>query len=259
MRRILLVLSLLMLLLAPVPAAARPAAQATAYPEVYDCAGNLQPWEWMQSHFGHVTYHPVTDLPHFRLARLDCAVGPATITVRVLYANGQPAYNQPVILSWPGISYDPAHPDPNIRPLSGYKSIYAQYGITQRTDTGGFTGFGMSPDWYYRDGYAPGIVWVGSPSTYSDYLDNVGMLGGTVHETFHLTFVEVLDAPPAPTPAPSLTPAVTPGPTPTPGPPPTPPPGNDGNTGLNAIAEALNRLADIFGWFLHYPGTATAN
>jgi hypothetical protein len=207
-------------------------------PDVYALDGTLHDLAWVRANYGNMTYTPTDGMPHFALRRVDITVGPATIVVRVLNPDGTPKYGQPVALSWPGQLCDAQHPDPNIKPVSaGYKTRIAGCAIVQLTDSNGYTGFGLSTDWYYRNGEGPGIIWILSPSTYSDAAVGVAMKGGTVHEgPLSLVFQEVTTAA---TPTPTATPI--PGATPTSAP--ITADLTETNSILERIADALEQIA----------------
>ena len=169
-------------------------------PEVYDLNGLPRDLAWLRSNYGNV-YVDDAGLPRFTLERIDVTNGPATIVVRVVSKEGYPVVGQPVILTWPGQQCGKDHPDPNIKEIPTQYLTHTPCGIIQKTNESGVTGFGMSTDWYYHGQDAPGIIYIGSISTNSQIVHNIGMLGGTVHEgPLHLTFQEETSCPPTPTP-----------------------------------------------------------
>jgi hypothetical protein len=102
----------------------------------------------------------------------------------------------------------------------------------------------MIMNYYVPPNIGPLAIYVGDSQgrIISDVVGGLG-LPAKRHVSFYLAFRQRCSAPATPTPIPSPQP----GPTVTPGPTPPPAPTEQG------IAAAVNRLANIFAWFLHYP------
>ena len=145
-------------------------------PRVYDVNGVERDMAWLRQKYGNVRFLDAGAGEKFRLVRIDETSGPATITVRVLDAQGGNQNGQPVANHWP---------DDSLQNLAGIglKTIWQPRAAVQLTD-GGHTGYGIGTGSYIRDLAVggPHTVWVLSPSLKSDGLAGVGMLGGTNHD-----------------------------------------------------------------------------
>lgn len=151
-------------------------------PDIFDAGGVQRDWAWLTGRYGNVRLLDAGDAPKFGLVRIDCTEAPATVTVRVLNADGTPKAGQPVALSWPSLSA----PDQELPDLTGggLKTLWSNRGSYQYTEASGYTGFGIGTGFYISNlaTGGPGAAWVLSPTLPSDGLSGIGMLGGTNHE-----------------------------------------------------------------------------
>jgi hypothetical protein len=140
----------------------------------------------------------------FRVAVLREKTGPATLVVRTM-AGGVADAGRKVAFSWP---------DAPAQPNTGHDWVNRY--VTGATNENGDVGFGLGPGAYIQDIAAGGPhgVWVWSPSTASDAVFGLGMLGGTVHDHVDVEFALVKEAavepetPPTPTPPTPATPPI---------------------------------------------------
>src|SRR5512143_4050546 len=97
--------------------------------EVFDTDGHERDITWLRERYGNVRLLDGGAAPKYALVRVDCTVGPATVTVRVLDEQGNPRAQQPVALSWPR----PENPDPNLPSLKGggLKTLWSDRGVHQ--------------------------------------------------------------------------------------------------------------------------------
>jgi hypothetical protein len=176
--------------------------------KVYDKNGVERDFAWAQRQYPGLTLLEAPDnVARFKLVAIYCTEAAATVKVEVRNDLGTAHIGQPVAFSWPSL-HEPA---PYLSSLlsGGLKRLWTERAVTQTTEGNGLTGFGISPDFYYKPGWAPGTVWVLSPSVDSDGLSGIGMLGGTVHEgplhlVFQLTEAATQPAEPPPPTAPTV-------------------------------------------------------
>jgi hypothetical protein len=168
--------------------------------DVYDKSHVRRNLDWLQATFGNVRVLG-GDQGGFKVQRIDCTDGPASLNVRVLGQDGQPQSNQPVALSWPSLG-QPAEDLPSLAG-GGLVRCWAGRAVFQRTNGEGWTGFGLGTQSWIRDlsEGGPYTVWVLSPSVDSDGLTGIGWLGGTNHEgpcslTFQLAGGSAPEPPP---------------------------------------------------------------
>jgi hypothetical protein len=165
-------------------------------------------WAWLTATFGPgLKLLDAGNVDKFALVKIVVTQAEASLNAHLTDENGQPAAGVYVGRSYPSL----ANPDPGLQDLSGggLKTMWSKRAVVQKTDANGQTGFGMGTGDYIKDLSigGPDTVWVCSPSTASDGLTGIGMLGGTVHECpTHLYFQF--------TKAGSVTPPVNPPPTP---------------------------------------------
>ncbi len=167
------------------------------YPKVYSQSGQLQTWEWLRANYGNVLYTPAPAGTAFRLTEIHITEGPATLIVST--QAGQPVANH-----WPGIQVDPVHHNYDLSQDPNLKTRPYPVACVQSTNANGDTGFGLGTGSYIQNLEAggPHTVWVLSPSTFSDFVSGIGMLGGTDHRgPLHLVF-QLQSATPDPDPEP---------------------------------------------------------
>lgn len=165
--------------------------------EVYDLTGTRRDMAWLRERYGNVQVLDAGSVRKFALTRIDVTTGNALLKVRVLSDTAQAQAGQPVANCWP---------DSTLTLLTGQglQTVWQPRAAVQKTDTNGFTGYGLGTGSYIQDLAAggPHTVWVLSPSLPSDGVSGLGMLGGTNHEgPLFLTFA-IQDAAVEPEPEP---------------------------------------------------------
>ena len=169
--------------------------------KIYDVNGAEKSAAWLQSVFGNVEVHSADTSdgnPVFRLVELREVIGPASVVIAVKDQQGQPMKDVPVIRYWPGA------PDlPNWEPPP---ERWKSRGVVGKTGNGGDVGFGMGTGDYYwpeREQGASGIF-LGKPSTHTDFVMGLGMIAATDHQHLNMTFqlMDADDPGPGPTPSP---------------------------------------------------------
>lgn len=142
--------------------------------KVYDIDGTEKDLEWLAAEWDGCEVLPARILAgnteYWQLAAIYCTTGPAVFKAEVR-RGAVPADNQPVILTWPNLT----NPSNEIPTLPHNPHNWAPRGVTQRTENGGITGFGLGSTFgpFYH-------AWVSS-SAPSDCLSKTGMMGGTNH------------------------------------------------------------------------------
>jgi len=156
----------------------------------------------------------------FRITTIREKTGPASLTVHCS-KGGAPDRQRRVAFYWPDAPQQTA---------TGH-DWWNRYVIGE-TNENGDVGFGLGTGAYIKDVAlgGPHAVWVWSPSTASDCLAGIGMLGGTVHDHVEPEFALVLEPEVIPEPAPSAT---------------TPTPESEPAAGISAqeLQQARNALA----------------
>ena len=149
--------------------------------DIYDQHVNRKDFAWLCATFGNVQYLNAGIAKKFRLVRVDVTEGPAVLKVRIIDKQGAPYLDQPVAEYHNGVEQDKNAEDLRADPT--LKTCHYTHALVQRTDHGGFTGFGLGPGSYIKELEVggPHTVWVLSPSLPSDGLAGIGMLGGTNH------------------------------------------------------------------------------
>ena len=149
--------------------------------DIYDQHVNRKDFAWLCATFGNMQYLDAGTAKKFRLVRVDVTEGPAVLKVRIIDKQGAPYLDQPVAEYHNGVEQDKNAEDLRADPT--LKTCHYTHALVQRTDHGGFTGFGLGPGSYIKELEVggPHTVWVLSPSLPSDGLAGIGMLGGTNH------------------------------------------------------------------------------
>lgn len=142
--------------------------------KVYDIDGTEKDLDWLADTWDGCEVLPARILPgnteYWSLEAIYCTTGPAVFKAELRRGNVQ-ADNQPVVLTWPNLT----NPSNDIPTLPYSQHNWAARGVTQRTENGGITGFGLGSTYgpFYH-------AWVFS-SVPSDCLSRTGMMGGTNH------------------------------------------------------------------------------
>jgi hypothetical protein len=150
----------------------------------YDKVGTATTVEALRAKYGF-TVRPAAEVAPgaevFRVAVLREKTGPATLVVRTM-AGGVADAGRKVAFSWP---------DAPAQPNTGHDWVNRY--VTGATNENGDVGFGLGPGAYIQDiaQGGPHGVWVWSPSTASDAVFGLGMLGGTVHDHVDVEFALV--------------------------------------------------------------------
>ena len=149
-------------------------------PRVYDHNGTEKDWLWLEENYGKLVWqlaeHMSPGEEYWALVRIQEQHGNASIKVRCLDESGNPAQGQHVALHWPGAKHQP----------HGCESQPENEFVHQKTDGGGYSGFGLGTGsyyWYQDEGgnkVGPHKVWI-CGGTKSDVMTGVGMLSGTDH------------------------------------------------------------------------------
>lgn len=144
--------------------------------KIFDVHNVERDMAWLRAQYGNVRYLESSDRVKFALVEIHETIGPAVIKVQVLGLEGGPQVDQPVANHWP---------DEGLPSLEGggLKTKWHNRACVQRTNSNGYTGFGIGTGSYIDDLEVggPHTIWVLSPSYPSDGLAGVGMLGGTNH------------------------------------------------------------------------------
>jgi hypothetical protein len=179
---------------------------AQAGPEIFDYEGVPATLEWLRGTFGLVKWtraEPHPDAPWvFRLVQLRAKCGPASLIVRVIDEDGQPLKKYAVVRYWPGA--------PELPDFGGTTAKqWTTHGIVGKTNDNGDVGFGLGKgDYYHPENGETGVtkVYVADFDGPGDFLEGLGMLGGTEHCHIDATFQRVAkgeEPPPSPSPEPS--------------------------------------------------------
>jgi hypothetical protein len=161
-------------------------------------------FSWLQSTFGSGVrvLTPSNPTTLFRIVRIDCIEGPASVMAIVLDRDGKPISEQPVAESWPDPA-NPAGPDeltsyfgPVSAPIGGLKSAWSERAIVQRTGSNGDTGFGFGGGFVIHDNKGPGTLWVLSPTYPSEALTGIGWLGDSNHWGPNKVYFQIVDTVP---------------------------------------------------------------
>lgn len=170
--------------------------------KIYDVKGQERDMTWLRSVFGDVEIHEANTSDGnnvFRLTELRESIGPSSVVIAVKDLAGLPMKGEPVIRYWPGAPELPQWSPPPER--------WKSRGIVGRTGDGGDVGFGMGQGDYYQPDREQGAsgIWLGKPSTHSDFVMGLGMVWATDHQHLNMTFqlMEADDPGPGPTPSPS--------------------------------------------------------
>jgi len=153
--------------------------------KIFDKDGREQSLSWLQSVFGNVEIHSAdaSDGANvFRLAELRESVGPSAVVVAVKDEMGNPMKDVPVIRYWPDA--------PNLPDWTPPPERWKSRGVVGRTGDGGDVGFGMGQGDYYEPDKEQGAsgIFLGKPSTHSDFVMGLGMVWATEHQHLNLTF-----------------------------------------------------------------------
>jgi hypothetical protein len=154
----------------------------TKIPQVYDVNGTLRDWNWLIAKYGRIQWQQGLLYPCFKLIRIRETVGPASLKVTLLDANGNPM-GALAALTYPDL-VNPWSELPLITKGDLAKSMWSNRGVLQFADpNSGMTGFGLGSDSWIKDLAAGGPyhVWVFHTTAYSDCLSWLGWLGGTDH------------------------------------------------------------------------------
>lgn len=155
--------------------------------QVIDANGQSRDSGWLYSVFGPVDIRSAPTGSAYRVVELREVVGPATIVVTVLDANGQPVPNVPVVWSWPDAPVDAS---------LGWDGK----GVVGPTNANGDVGFGMGKGaYYFPPTKGPHSVFM----TAGDYVGGLGMIGLTNHRHIDVVYQYVPVAPPEPQPEPN--------------------------------------------------------
>lgn len=136
----------------------------------YDFAGYETTEEWFREKFGD--FQIIVD-PNavYHVAEMHAATGYATFRCRVLDENGNPATWEAGVYSWP-----------DAPPLPG--SGWDEKGVVSEVEADGWFNHAMGTgEYYFPPERGPAQCWVYGPGA-SDYVDGIGMLGGTNHDHF---------------------------------------------------------------------------
>ena len=149
-------------------------------PRVYDKNGVEQDWQWLEPVYGKMVWFLAEHLSpgenYFALVRIQEQHGNASVKVRTLDKEGNPMAGNHVAFHWADAPHQP----------HGCESQPESNFIHQKTDGGGYSGFGLGRGSYYwpadNGGMAvgPHKVWV-CGGTKSDMMSGIGMLKGTDH------------------------------------------------------------------------------
>ena len=152
---------------------------------ILDNQGREQDWDWLEANFGDIRVERVKPVEGndsvYRLAELRDRSGPAVQVVNVVDESGNPLEGIRVVRHWPGAPILPAWPAPT--------SSWLTRGVFGRTNENGDIGFGMGQgDFYYTPTRGASSVWVADVVGPSDLIRGLGMLGGSTHRHFDVTF-----------------------------------------------------------------------
>lgn len=149
-------------------------------------------WDWLRSRFGDVTYgranpHPEGDYV-FRLAELHVNTGPAVMITRVVDEEDKPLEGYACIRYW--VNMPSHHKLPN---YGAPASRYTDLGIVGKTNAEGHVGWGLGHGDYYTPPNQVGatMIYVADFEGPSDWIEGLGMLAATEHETIHQVFQRV--------------------------------------------------------------------
>ena len=168
-------------------------------PKIIDAGGHERDLSWLRATYGNVQIEPATG-QRFELIEMRETDGPSVLMVCLLNEQGLPHAGQPVGHWWP----DPSAAATIDLSGGGMKTLPYARAAVERTDSTGWTGFGLGGGSYYDPaGQGPDVIWVLSPSVASDVVRGLGWLPGTNHRgMMRLTFRLVDDVSGVPEPEP---------------------------------------------------------
>ena len=149
-------------------------------PRIYDKNGVEKDEQWMIAKYGPIEHHMAENLDQdeefWAVLRIQESIGPASLKVRVLDLDGSPREGEHVAFHW---STAPQQPP-------GCESQWERRFVHQKTDSGGYSGFGMGRGSYYwiedpaPENIGPHKAFV-CGGTKSDMINGLGYLKGTNH------------------------------------------------------------------------------
>jgi hypothetical protein len=173
-------------------------------PKIYDQQGQEQSLTWLEANFGPVRVERAKAVEGvrqiYRVVMLKDAEGPAVTVVNVTDQEGKPLENIRVVRHWPDAPTLPGWPPPTSR--------WRDRGVYGGTNINGDIGFGMGRgDYYFPPSAGASSLWIADEQGPSDFVQGLGMLGGTNHRHLNIYFElqDVGEEPPSP-PEPPLPP-----------------------------------------------------
>lgn len=167
--------------------------------KIFDAKGAERDMTWLRATYGNVQIESGTGT-RFKLVEMRETDGPSVLMVCLLNEQGLPHAGQPVGHWWP----NPSAAATIDLSGGGMKTLPYARAAVERTDSTGWTGFGLGGGSYYDPaGQGPDVIWVLSPSVASDVVRGLGWLPGTNHRgMMRLTFRLVDDVSGVPEPEP---------------------------------------------------------
>lgn len=170
-------------------------------PKIYDQHGQEQDWSWLIANFGAVKLERAEAAEGvgrvYRIVMLRDSEGPAVTVVNVTDQGGEPLENVRVVRYWPDAPSLPGWPPPASR--------WRDRGVYGGTNIRGDIGFGMGRgDYFFPPNGGASALWIADERGPSDFIEGLGMLGGTHHRHLNVYFqLQDVEAGPPPSPPPS--------------------------------------------------------
>jgi hypothetical protein len=168
-------------------------------PKIYDQHGQEQDWSWLIANFGDVKLERAEAAEGvgqvYRIVKLVDSEGPAVTVVHVTDKGGKALENVRVVRYWPDAPLLPGWSAPASR--------WRDRGVYGGTNINGDIGFGMGRgDYFFPPNGGASALWISDERGPSDFVEGLGMLGGTKHRHLNVFFQlqDVEAGPPPPEP-----------------------------------------------------------
>jgi hypothetical protein len=209
-------------------------------PKIYDQQGQERDWTWLIANFGAVKLERAEVAAGvdqvYRIVMIKDAEGPAVTVVNVTDPDGKPLENVRVVRYWPDAPSLPGWPPPASR--------WRDRGVYGGTNINGDIGFGMGRgDYFFPPSGGASALWVSDERGPSDFIEGLGMLGGTNHR--HLNIYFQLQGVEAEPPEPPEPPAPPEPPTPPEPPAPPTPPAPEEQENWDKLFERVDRIIEL--------------
>ena len=168
---------------------------------ILDGQGQQRDWIWLKANFGDIAVKRAEPAAGetlvYRIVQLQDSTGPAVQVVHVAGKDGNSRQGVVVVRYWPDAPALPTWPSPI--------SKWRPKGVFGKTNDKGDIGFGMGRgDYFFPPSGGASALWIADERGPSDFIEGLGMLGGTNHRHLNVYFQlqDVEAEPPTPPPPP---------------------------------------------------------